>query len=88
MKFRDLSLLVIVVFVVVGVQLLARVNRPPPMPSDMHHQVVSQQVREQCLRCHQPAALMAAKHPPRWRDARVDCLLCHTTTKAQNWRHP
>ncbi len=47
--------------------------------------------REDCLKCHLPAKFEELerlhKHPGKWRDARVSCLLCHKApdgTKAQN----
>ncbi|MCI0664604.1 MAG: hypothetical protein L0220_26385, partial [Acidobacteria bacterium] len=37
---------------------------------------------EDCLKCHLPETLAALelqhKHPGKWRDERVECLLCHT----------
>jgi hypothetical protein len=53
MKFRDLSLIGMLGLLVVTLQLLARANKPPEMPRDFPHSVVSRNVREQCLRCHQ-----------------------------------
>lgn len=92
MKFRDLSLIGLVGLIVVTLQLLARVNKPPEMPRDFPHSVVSRNVREQCLHCHQRieqqvsgTAAMAAvvmidvphQQPKQWRAGKSDCLLCH-----------
>lgn len=92
MKFRDLSLIGMVGLVVVTLQLLARVNKPPEMPRDFPHSVVSGNVREQCLRYHQrieqqtaevaaiaAMAMVDAPHqqPKQWRADKSDCLLCH-----------
>lgn len=85
MKYRDLSFIAIILFVVGGTQLLARVNKPPEMPRDFPHSVVSRNVREQCLRCHERqsgqsvTAIFDAPHrqPKQWRASKLDCLLCH-----------
>lgn len=90
MKFRDLSLIGMAGLVVVTLQLLAHVNKPPEMPRDFPHSVVSRNVREQCLRCHQRieqqamgAAMMPQlidsphQQPKQWRAGKSDCLLCH-----------
>ncbi|MBK7599080.1 MAG: hypothetical protein IPJ07_11425 [Acidobacteria bacterium] len=38
--------------------------------------------REDCLKCHLPETMAELerqhKHPGKWKDARVNCLLCHT----------
>jgi nitrate reductase cytochrome c-type subunit len=84
LKYRDLSFIVIIVFVVSGLQLLARVNRPPETPRDSSHSGVGHDMRDQCLRCHQRAARSETdaadqphKQPKRWRADKTDCLLCH-----------
>ncbi len=87
MKFRDLSLIGMAGLVVVTLQLLARVNKPPEMPRDFPHSVVSRNVREQCLRCHQRIEQQAMgagmmidsphQQPKQWRTTKSDCLLCH-----------
>jgi len=81
MKFRDLSFIGIVVFVVGGLWILSLGNKPATMPKDSHHTTVSRGAREQCLRCHQAQTLLALermnRHPAKWRDARSDCLHCH-----------
>jgi hypothetical protein len=81
MKFRDLSFIGIVLLVAGGLQTLSFVNKPPAMPTDIHHTTVSRDVRAQCLRCHRAKTLLslerASRHPAKWRDARSDCLLCH-----------
>lgn len=91
MKYRDLSFIAIIVFVMSGLQLLTRVNRPPEMPRDFPHSIVSRDVREQCLRCHQQIAQPAPavfdqphKRPKQWRANKLDCLLCHRDAVRQN----
>ncbi|MGH9767384.1 MAG: hypothetical protein ACREAB_08120 [Blastocatellia bacterium] len=84
MKYRDMSFIAILVFVVSGLQLLARVNRPPEIPRNFSHSINGHNAREQCLRCHQRIAQPATaafdqphKQPKQWRGDRLDCLLCH-----------
>jgi hypothetical protein len=84
MKYRDLSLIVIIVFVVGGLQLLARVNRPPEIPRAPSHSGAGHGAREQCLRCHRRSAQSETdafdqphKRPKRWRADKSDCLSCH-----------
>jgi hypothetical protein len=70
---------------VCGPQLLARVNRPPEMPRDIPHSVVSLSARAQCLSCHDrigPQGEVAIadrphENPKQWRLGKLDCLLCH-----------
>jgi nitrate reductase cytochrome c-type subunit len=81
MKFRDLSFIVMVATVVVGLQKLSLVNKPPAMPENIHHIMVSRDARAQCLSCHQEQTLRILeqmnRHSAKWRDARFDCSLCH-----------
>jgi hypothetical protein len=86
MKFRDLSFIATVVFVVFGTQALSRVNRPPAMPEDHSHRERGRDIRTQCLLCHHSGAMLAmerrARHPAKWRDPRFDCMVCH---HSPNW---
>jgi hypothetical protein len=81
MKSRDLLFLLLIVAVVGGLTYLSTRNRAKAMPSEpaVHLTVTD---RAQCLSCHTPERLGALelqhKHPGKWRDARVSCLLCHT----------
>jgi hypothetical protein len=60
------------------------------MPATIPEHVTAK-AREDCLKCHLPAKFEELerlhKHPGKWRDARVSCLLCHTSPdgrRAQN----
>jgi hypothetical protein len=88
MKSRDLVFILIVVVVVGGLYYLSTRNRAMAMPAIPEHATV--RAREECLKCHSPAHFEELerqhKHPGKWRDARVSCLLCHKApdgTKAQ-----
>jgi hypothetical protein len=83
-KYRDLSFIMIIAFVISGLQLLARVNRPPEIPRDSSHSGVDHDARGQCLRCHRRSAQSETdafdqphKQPRRWRADKLDCLSCH-----------
>ncbi len=81
MKYRDLIFIVIVLAVVGGLYYLSTKNRAKPLsPNPPEHLTVK--AREDCLKCHIPATLAELeqqhKHPGKWRDARVSCMLCHT----------
>jgi hypothetical protein len=84
LKYRDLSFVMIIAFVVSGLQLLARVNRPPEIPRDSTHSGADHEARGQCLRCHRRSAQSETdafdqphKRPRRWRADKLDCLSCH-----------
>jgi nitrate reductase cytochrome c-type subunit len=81
MKLRDLSFIGLIVLVIGGLQTLSFVNKPPEMPTDIHHTVAGRDTGAQCVRCHQAEAMtaleQAKRHPAQWRDARSNCLLCH-----------
>ena len=80
MKPRDLIFIVIVLAVVGGLYYLSTKNKAKPMSATIpEHSTVK--AREDCLKCHLPARFeeleLQHKHPGKWRDARVSCLLCH-----------
>ncbi len=84
MKSRDLIFIAIILAVVGGLYFLSTKNKARPMPADPpEHMTVRS--RDECLKCHTPEALgeleRQHKHPGKWRDARVSCLLCHTAPK-------
>ncbi|NDD64409.1 MAG: hypothetical protein EBZ36_10590 [Acidobacteria bacterium] len=84
MKSRDLIFLLIIATVVGGLYYLSTKNKAHPMPSDPpEHLSVTD--REDCLKCHLPEKMgqleIEHKHPGKWRDKRVSCLLCHTQPK-------
>ena len=88
MKSRDLVFIIIVIAVVGGLYFLSTKNKAKAMPAIPEH--ATAKAREDCLRCHLPAKFEELerqhKHPGKWRDARVSCLLCHKApdgTKAQ-----
>lgn len=89
MKSRDLVFILIVVVVVGGLYYLSTRNRAKAMPANPPEHLTVK-AREECLKCHLPSKFEELerqhKHPGKWRDARVSCLLCHTApdgTKAQ-----
>ena len=89
MKSRDLVFIIIVIAVVGGLYYLSTKNRAKAMSAIPEHSAVKG--REDCLKCHLPARFeeleLQHKHPGKWRDARVSCLLCHKApdgAKAQN----
>lgn len=89
MKSRDLVFIIIVIAVVGGLYFLSTKNKAKAMPAIPEH--VAAKAREDCLKCHLPTKFEELerqhKHPGKWRDARVSCLLCHKApdgTKAQN----
>ncbi len=79
LKSRDLFFIGIVIFVVGGLWWLSTKNRAKAMPADPPH--LAAKSREECLKCHLPEKLaeleLQHKHPGKWRDERVNCLLCH-----------
>jgi hypothetical protein len=90
MKSRDLIFIAIVLAVIGGLYYLSTKNKAKPMPSNPPEHLTVK-TREDCLKCHLPETLAELerrhKHPGKWRDARVSCLLCHSTpqnSKAQN----
>jgi hypothetical protein len=94
MKPRDLLFIAIVVVTVGGLYYLSTKENIKPM-SAAQAQHLTAKTRSECLVCHLPekmAALeQAHKHPGKWRDERVNCLLCHSlqqpeTKKAVSFR--
>lgn len=88
MKSRDLIFALIVIVVISGLYFLSTRNKAKQMSARAEHATV--RAREDCLQCHLPARFEELerqhKHPGKWRDKRVSCLLCHTApdgTKAQ-----
>ena len=81
MKLRDFSFVGLIVLVIVGLQTLSFVNKPPEMPKDIHHTAAGRDADAKCLRCHQSESMtaleQAKRHPAQWRDSRSNCLLCH-----------
>jgi hypothetical protein len=79
MKSRDLIFALIVIIVVGGLYFLSTRNKAKQMSVRAEHANVK--AREDCLKCHLPARFEELermhKHPGKWRDARVSCLLCH-----------
>jgi hypothetical protein len=80
MKSRDMIFIVIVLAVVGGLYFLSTRNKAKPMSATTPEHLIVK-AREDCLRCHLPEKLAALeqehKHPGKWRDERVSCLLCH-----------
>ncbi len=88
MKSRDLIFALIVITVVGGLYFLSTRNKAKPMSARAEHATV--RARDDCFQCHLPAKFEELerlhKHPGKWRDKRVSCLLCHAApdgTKAQ-----
>jgi hypothetical protein len=80
MKSRDMIFIVIVLAVVGGLYFLSTKNKAKPMSATTPEHLTVK-AREDCLKCHLPETLAALeqqhKHPGKWRDERVSCLLCH-----------
>jgi hypothetical protein len=80
MKSRDMIFIVIVLAVVGGLYFLSTKNKAKPMSATTPEHLTVR-AREDCLKCHRPETLAALeqqhKHPGKWRDERVSCLLCH-----------
>jgi hypothetical protein len=85
MKARDLLFIAIVLVAVGGLYFLSTRGRVRPLPGDPTH--AAARTRADCLGCHLPKTLAALeqahKHPGKWRDERVSCLLCHTAPPAK-----
>ncbi len=94
MKSRDLLFIAIVVMTVGGLYYLSTKGNIKPMsPAQAQH--LTAKTRSECLTCHLPEKMdaleQAHKHPGKWRDERVNCLLCHSvqqpeTQKAASFR--
>ncbi len=84
MKPRDLIFILILATVVGGLYYLSTKNKARPLPANPPEHLTST-TRGQCLSCHLPEKMAALeiehKHPGKWRDERVSCLLCHTQPK-------
>jgi hypothetical protein len=80
MKSRDMIFIVIVLAVVGGLYFLSTKNKAKPMSATTPEHLTVK-ARADCLKCHRPEMLAALeqqhKHPNKWRDERVSCLLCH-----------
>lgn len=81
MKARDLIFIAIVLAVIGGLYYLSTKNKAKPLPSQPPEHLTVK-ARTDCLQCHKPETLADLerrhKHPGKWRDERVSCLLCHT----------
>jgi hypothetical protein len=80
MKSRDLIFVFIVLAVVGALYFLSTKNKARPMSATTpEHFTVKG--RQDCFRCHSRETLAVLeqqhKHPGKWRDERVSCLLCH-----------
>ena len=82
MKSRDLFFVFIVIIVVGGLYYLSTKNKAKAMSANPPEHLTVK-AREDCLKCHLPTKFEELerfhKHPGKWRDARVSCLLCHAT---------
>lgn len=85
MKSRDLIFLLIIITVVGGLYYLSTKNKAKPMPVNPPEHLTATS-RKECLACHLPEKMgqleLEHKHPGKWRDERVSCLLCHTQPKS------
>ncbi len=81
LKSRDLIFIAIVVVVVGGLWWLSTRNKAKAMPPNPPEHLTVR-ARKDCLECHKPATFeeleLQHKHPGKWRDERVSCLLCHS----------
>jgi hypothetical protein len=85
MKSRDLIFIAIVVLVVGGLYYLSTRNKAKAMsPKVAEHFTVT--ARDGCFICHAREKFVELerhhKHPGKWRDERVSCLLCHKAPDA------
>jgi len=80
MKSRDLIFVVIVLAVVGALYFLSTKNKAKPMSTTTPEHFTAK-TRADCFKCHLPETLadleQQHKHPGKWRDERVSCLLCH-----------
>lgn len=81
---RDLAFVIVVLAVVGLLYFLSTKNKAKPLgPNPPEHMRVTS--REDCLKCHLPETMADLerqhKHPGKWKDARVNCLMCHTVQK-------
>jgi hypothetical protein len=87
MKSRDLIFIIIVLAVIGGLYYLSTKNKAKPM-SPIPPEHVTAKTREECFTCHLPETFAELerrrKHPGKWRDARVSCLLCHTAPQSSS----
>lgn len=80
MKSRDLIFMLIVLAVIGGLFFLSNKNKAKALsPSQPQH--LTAKTRGECFQCHQSEKLAELerqhKHPNKWRDEKVNCLLCH-----------
>jgi hypothetical protein len=80
LKSRDLIFIAIVAVVVGGLWFLSTRNKAKAMPPNPPEHLTAKS-RQECFQCHLPAKFaeleLQHKHPGKWRDERVSCLLCH-----------
>jgi hypothetical protein len=80
MKPRDLMFIFFVVLVVGGLYFLSTRGKAKALPASPPEHLTAE-TREECLACHRSEQMAALeqqhKHPGKWRDERVSCLLCH-----------
>ncbi len=87
MKSRDLIFLAIVILVVGGLYYLSTQNKAKVMSASIpeHFTVTG---RDDCFKCHAREKFAEwerqHKHPGKWRDERVSCLMCHKTPEASS----
>jgi FtsZ-interacting cell division protein ZipA len=83
-KSRDLIFIAIVILVVGGLAWLSTRNKAKAMLSTPPEHLTAK-LRDECLKCHLPEKLaemeLQHKHPNKWRDERVKCILCHKPPK-------
>ena len=85
LKSRDLLFIVILLAAVGLLYYLSTKGKAKALaPNPPEH--LTAVTRGACLKCHLPDKLAELermhKHPGKWRDERVSCLLCHAAPKA------
>lgn len=85
MKSRDLIFVIIVIAVVGALYFLSTKNKARPMSATTPEHFTAK-TRADCFKCHLPDTLAALelqhKHPGKWRDEHVSCMLCHPVPRA------
>ena|SRR5262245_53825766 len=80
MKSRDLIFIAIVIIVVGGLAWLSTRNKAKAMRATTPEHLTARE-RGECFKCHLPEKLaemeLQHKHPNKWRDERVNCIICH-----------
>jgi nitrate/TMAO reductase-like tetraheme cytochrome c subunit len=87
---RDFFFALLVLGVVSLLYFLSTKTKIKALPANEKHQATM--TRSNCLTCHTAETLGALelqhKHPGKWKDARVECTLCHKPAVAAKAQLP